>query len=151
MITVRELYEESIRYEEKALAHYILHLLQEGKVSLDDDADSIDFMEADHEKVAAMILQNQLGFSDIKVFSLKYDDKLFAFVFAASPEEAIAFFQKRFKRKPYNCHEYPLDFQMSRGQEFITFRDMRKEHSHFPALAGFYERSELYGSSQRSR
>jgi hypothetical protein len=140
MTTVRELYEESIRYEEKTLAHYILHLLQEGQVSLDDDADKIDFLQADHEKVAQMIVQNQLGFSDIKVFSLKYDDKLFAFVFAASQEEAIEFFQKKFKRNPKNCHEYPLDFPMSRGNEFLTFRDMRKEYSHFPALAGFYER-----------
>lgn len=150
MITVRELYEDSIRYEEKTLAHYILHLLQEGKVSLDDDADKIYFLQADHEKVAQMIEQNLLGFSNIKVFSLKYDDKRFAFIFAASEEEAIQFFQQTFKRKPYNCHEYPLDFPMSRGNEFLTFRDMRKEHSHFPALAGFYERSELYGSSQRS-
>ncbi|WP_044893015.1 hypothetical protein [Bacillus alveayuensis] len=140
MTTVRELYEESIRYEEKTLAHYILHLLQEGQVSLDDDADKIDFLQADHEKVAQMIVQNQLGFSDIKVFSLKYDDKLFAFVFAASQEEAIEFFQKKFKRNPKNCHEYLLDFPMSRGNEFLTFRDMKKEHSHFPALAGFYER-----------
>lgn len=140
MITVRELYEESIRYEEKTLAHYILHLLQEGKVSLDDDADKLDFTQADYEKVAQMIEQNLLGFSDIKIFSLKYDDKLFAFVFAASQEEAIEFFQKKFKRNPKNCHEYPLDFPMSRGNEFLTFRDMRKEYSHFPALAGFYER-----------
>ncbi|MEK4381149.1 hypothetical protein NSS70_04425 [Aeribacillus sp. FSL K6-2848] len=151
MTTVRELYEESIRYEEKTLAHYILHLLQEGKVSLEDDADKIDFLQADHEKVAQMIQQNQLGLSDIKFFSLKYDEKIFAFVFAASQEEAIEFFQKKFKRKPKNCHEYPLDFPMARGQEFLTFRDMRKEHKNFPAIAGIYERSELYGSSQRSR
>lgn len=140
MTTVRELYEDSIRYEEKTLAHYILHLLQEGQVSLDDDAYSLDFTKADHQKVAQMIEQNQLGFSDIKIFSLKYDNKRFAFIFAASKEEAIQFFQQKFKRKPYNCHEYPLDFPMSRGQEFLTFRDMKKEYSHFPALAGFYER-----------
>jgi len=146
MPTVRELYEESIRYEEKTLAHYILHLLQEGHVSLDDDADSLDFTQADHEKIAAMILQNQLGFDDIRVFCLKYDDKLFAFVFAKNSEEAIAFFQKRFKRNPYNCHVYSLDFPMSRGQEFITFREMKKEYDCFPTFIGFYERSELYGS-----
>ncbi|BBU40716.1 hypothetical protein APP_30080 [Aeribacillus pallidus] len=140
MTTVRELYEESIRYEEKTLAHYILHLLQEGKVSLEDDADKIDFLQADHEKVAQMIQQNQLGLSDIKVFSLKYDEKIFAFVFAASQEEAIEFFRQQFKRNPKKCHEYPLNFPMARGQEFLTFRDMRKEHSRFPALAGFYER-----------
>lgn len=151
MTTVRGLYEESIRYEEKALAHYILHLLQERQVSLDDDASLIDLSKADHEKVAQMIQQNQLGLSDIKVFSLKYDEKIFAFVFAASQEEAIEFFQKKFKRKPKNCHEYPLDFPMARGQEFLTFRDMRKEHKNFPAIAGIYERSELYGSYQRSR
>jgi hypothetical protein len=149
MTTVRELYEESIRYEEKTLAHYILHLLQEGRVSLEDDADTIDFMQADHEKVAQMIGENHLGFSDIRIFSLKYDNKRFAFIFAANEEEAIRFFQQKFKRKPYNCHEYPLDFPMSRGQEFLTFRDMRKEYSNFPALAGFYERSELYGSLKR--
>lgn len=140
MTTVRGLYEESIRYEEKALAHYILHLLQERQVSLDDDASLIDLSKADHQKVAQMIQQNQLGLSDIKIFSLKYDDKRFAFIFAANEKEAIQFFQQKFKRNPKKCHEYPLNFPMARGQEFLTFRDMRKEHSRFPALAGFYER-----------
>lgn len=147
MTTVRELYEDSIRFGEKTLAHYILHLLQEGKVSLDNNVSSLNFFLADQKKVAEMIEQNQLGFDDIKVFSLKFDDRTFAFVFAVSKEEAIEFFKKKFKRNPYNCHEYLLDIPMSRGKEYLTFRDMKKEHNKFPALAGVYERSELYGRS----
>ncbi|MEB3752511.1 hypothetical protein MKY25_01580 [Geobacillus sp. FSL W8-0032] len=151
MITVRELYEESIRYEEKTLAHYILHLLQEGKVTLDDDADSLDFTKADHQKVAQMIEQNQLGFSDIKIFSLKYEEELFAFVFAVNEEEAIQFFRNTFKRHPYNCHQQLMDFPMTRGRETVTFRDIKKEHEKFPALAGVYERGRYKWASSTKK
>ncbi|KEF40146.1 hypothetical protein M670_00162 [Schinkia azotoformans MEV2011] len=145
MTTVRELYEDSIHYGEKVLAHYILHLLQEGHVSLNDDASLIDFSLVDQKKVTEMIQKNQLGFSDIKVFSLKWDDKTFAFIFAANEEEAKKHFEQQLGSKPLNCFEYPLDFPMSRGNEFLSFRDMKKEYSTFPAIAGFYERDENYG------
>jgi len=146
MKTVQELYEDSIQYGEKVLAHYILHLLQEGHVSLNDDASLIDFSKADQQKVLEMINQNYLGFSDIKVFSLKWDDKTFAFIFASNEEEAKKYFEQKLRKKQLNCFEYPLDFQMSRGNEFLSFREMQKEHNQFPAIAGFYERSALYES-----
>lgn len=156
MSTVRELYEDSLLSEEPVLAYCILYLVQEDKLSFEDDASVLDsnklqLTPGDQEKIAWMIEENKLGFDGIKIFSLKYDAKRFAFVFARNEKEAIEFFHKRFRRKPYNCYQYPLDFPMSRGREFITFRDMKKEHSRFPALAGFYERSDLYGSFQRKR
>ena len=140
MKTVKELYEDCIYFEEKVLAHYILHLLQEQHLSLEDDASKIDFTKADHRKVADMIQQNKLCFSDIKVFSLKMDEKTFAFIFAASREDAIEHFKQELKKDPINCFEYDIDFPMSRGNEFLSFRDMRKEYNEFPAICGFYER-----------
>ena len=140
MTTIRELYEACIKYEESTLAHYILHLLQEGKVSLEDDESSLDLDQADHQVVAEMIEKNQLGFSQIKVFSLKIDANTFAFIFAKSKQEAVDHYQKKFRKEPLNCYEYPLDYRICRGNEFLSFRDLRKEFTEFPVIAGYFEK-----------
>lgn len=33
-----------------------------------------------------------------------------------------------------------LDFQLARGNDVISFRDMRKEFESFPAIAGYFKR-----------
>lgn len=140
MTTIRELYEACIKYEESTLAHYILHLLQEGKVSLEDDDSSLDLDQADHQVVAEMIEKNQLGFSFIKVFSLKMYANTFVFIFAKSKEEAIHYYQKTFRKAPLNCYEYPLDYRICRGNDFLSFRDLKKEMTEFPVIAGYFEK-----------
>ncbi|WP_404332111.1 hypothetical protein [Mesobacillus maritimus] len=55
-------------------------------------------------------------------------------------EEAIEFFTETFQQPPMNCHEYPLDFELSRGNGVITFREMKKEFESFPAVAGYFTR-----------
>ncbi|MFD2445454.1 hypothetical protein ACFSO7_15925 [Bacillus sp. CGMCC 1.16607] len=57
------------------------------------------------------------------------------FIFAAIEQEAIQFYQETFHHSPENCHEYPLDFEITRGNEVISFREMRREYVRFPALA----------------
>lgn len=138
MTTVKSLYEDSLYYEESTLAHYIMHLLQEGKAELDDDISKLKFEEADQEKVREMIRSNQLGFSKIKVFALKYSKRAFAFVFAKSEDEATEYFKQTFKKKVLSCYELSLDTPMARGNRILNFREMRKEHNEFPVLAGTY-------------
>ena len=58
---IKDLYYDSLKYEESALAHYIYHLLQEKKITLEDSAQNLDLEEADHDKVAEMIENNVLG------------------------------------------------------------------------------------------
>jgi hypothetical protein len=140
MTTIRELYEASIHYEESTLAHYILHLLQEGKVSLEDDESFLDLDQADHQVVAELIEKNQLGFSFIKVFSLKMYANTFVFIFAKSKQDAINLYQKKFRKAPLNCYEYPLDYRICRGNEFLSFRDLKKEMIEFPSIAGYFEK-----------
>lgn len=74
------------------------------------------------------------------VYSLKMNQKYFVFIFAASREEAIHFYKRTFPHPPLNCHEYPLDFEFNRGNEVISFWDMRKGIEDFPAIAGSFER-----------
>lgn len=137
---VKDVYRDCIIYEESALAHYIHHLLAEKKISLEDDFDKIDLEQADHQKVAEMIRNNYLGFHKIGIYSLKMNQREFIFIFAKNQQEAIQYFVKTFHKSPLNCHEYSLDFELSRGNGVISFRDMRKEFTSFPAIAGYFKR-----------
>ena len=137
---VKELYQDCFLFEESSLAHYIYHLLAEQKISLDDNISKIDLNQANHQKVAELIETNVLCFHKICIYSLKKNQKDFIFIFAASDQEAIHFFTKTFHQTPLNCHEYLLDYQLTRGNGVISFRDMRKEFLSFPAIAGYFKR-----------
>jgi len=137
---VNDLYMDCFRYEESALAHYIHHLLTEKKITLDDDMSKIDLEQADHQKVRELIQNNVLGFHKVCIYSLKMNPKDFVFIFAASQQEAKQFYTKTFHQSPLNCHEYSLDYQLARGNDVISFRDMRKEFTSVPAIAGYFKR-----------
>jgi hypothetical protein len=126
-VIVKDLYLDSIRFEESSLAHYIHHLLEEGNVELDDNISSIDFDQADHQKVADMIESNVLGFHKVGIYSLKMNENDFVFIYAESEQQAIQFYSKTFHETPLNCHEYSLDFELVRGNGVVSFREMRKE------------------------
>ncbi|MDN3015771.1 hypothetical protein PH210_06065 [Paenibacillus sp. BSR1-1] len=140
-MNVKELYLNCIHCEHSALAHYIHHLLEEKIISLEDNISKLDLKQANHQKVAEMIKTNLLGFrSRNGIYSLKMKQKEFAFIYAASKQEAIQFYTDIFHQTPLNCHEYSLDFQLSRGNDVISFRDMKKEFDRFPAIAGYSHR-----------
>jgi hypothetical protein len=135
---VRDLYQDSIIYEEIALVYCLFHLLAESKISLDDDTSKIDLYQADRKKVAEIIQKNPLGLNKVGVYSLKMDLKTFVFIYASSQEEAVQFYNESFQNHPLNCHEYPLEFQLISGKEVVSFRDMKKEFNSFPAIAGYF-------------
>lgn len=137
---VKELYLESIRTEESSLAYYIHHLLQEQKISLNDNISKIDFEQADHKIVTDMIENNVLGFHKVGIYSLKMKRNHYVFIFAGSKQKAIQFYTNTFRQNPLNCHEYSLDFEFARGNGVISFREMRKEFMRFPAVAGYFNR-----------
>jgi hypothetical protein len=141
-VIVKDLYLDSIRLEESSLAHYIHHLLEEGNIELDDNISSIDFDQADHQRVAEMIENNVLGFHKVGIYSLKMNESNFVFIFAGSEQEAIRFYKEIFHHEPLNCHEYSLDFELVRGNGVISFREMRKEFMGFPAIAGYFQKLE---------
>jgi hypothetical protein len=137
---VKDLYMDCFHYEEFSLAYYIHHLLAEQKISLEDTIAKLDLNQANHQKVAEMIQRNPLGFLKVGIYSLKMNQKDFVFIFAGSDEEAIQFYTKTFHQNPLNCHEYSLDYQLDRGNDAISFRDMRKEFTSIPAIAGYFKR-----------
>ncbi|WP_144553444.1 hypothetical protein [Bacillus sp. X1(2014)] len=139
-MSVKDLYMDCFRYEESTLAHYIYHLLAEKKISLDDDFSIKDLEQADHQKVKELIQNNVLGFHKVGIYSLKMNQKDFVFIFAANKQEAIQFYCKTFNQNPLNCHEYSLDYQIDRGNDGISFRDMRKEFESVPAIAGYFQK-----------
>jgi hypothetical protein len=113
-----------------------IYLLVEKKISKDDDSSKIDLNQADHQKVAEMIENNRLGIHKVGIYSLKMTQKSFVFIYASSEKEAIECYTQSFHKPPLNCHEYPLEFEVTKGNGFISFRDMRKEFESFPAIAG---------------
>jgi hypothetical protein len=137
---VKDLYVDCFHYEEFSLAYYIHHLLVEKKISMEDHISNINLSQADHQKVAEMIQRNPLGFFKVGIYSLKMNQKDFVFIFAGNHKEAIQFYTETFQQNPLNCHEYSLDFQLARGNDVISFRDLRKEFLTFPAIAGCFKR-----------
>ncbi|MBT2728574.1 hypothetical protein J7E63_16740 [Bacillus sp. ISL-75] len=133
---VKDLYLDCFRFEESSLAHYIYHLLEEKKISLDDDVSKLDLVQADHQNVRELVQNNVLGIHKVGIYSLKMNQMDFLFIFAASKHEAMQFYTKTFHQNPLNCHAYSLDYQLARGNHVISFRDMRKEFMSFPAIAG---------------
>ncbi|WP_239094188.1 hypothetical protein [Bacillus sp. B15-48] len=73
---IKDVYLDSITYEQSSLAHYLYHLLAEQKISLDDKIDRLDFNQADHQKVAELIENNVLKFRKIGVYSLKMTQRI---------------------------------------------------------------------------
>jgi hypothetical protein len=135
---VKNMYQDCLYYEETSLAYYLYHLLTEKKISLGDDVSIIDLNQADHQKVSVMIQNNILGIQKIGIFSLKMNNKAFVFIFASSQKEAIQFYNLSFHKTPLNCHEYPLEFELTRKSGVISFRAMKKEFRRFPAIAGYF-------------
>ncbi|MHC0038817.1 hypothetical protein [Pseudoneobacillus sp. C159] len=137
---IRELYLDSIHYDESVLAHFIYHLLKEKKIALDDDISKLDLYEADTQLVAKMIDDNILGIHPVRIYSLKMSRETFVFIFARIEQAAIQFFMQKFRQAPLNCQEYPLGVPFTRGNDLISFRDMRKEMRCFPAIAGYFRK-----------
>lgn len=137
---VKDLYMDCFRYQESTLAHCIYHLLAEQKISLDEDISKIDLELADQQKVRELVQNNVLGIHTVAVYSLKMNQMDFVFIFAADQQEAIQFYFKTFHQDPLNCHEYSLDYQLARGKDVISFRDLRKECTSLPAIAGYFKR-----------
>jgi hypothetical protein len=140
MVLIKDAYFDCFLYEDSSLAHYIHHLLDEKKVSLEDDISKLNFDLANHQQVAEMITTNVLGINKVRVYSLKMNQMGFVFIFALSEDEAIQLYEKTFHQKPLNCHESLLDFEFYRGMEVVSFRDRRKEFGCFPAIAGYFSR-----------
>jgi hypothetical protein len=137
---VRDVYLDSLRYEETSLAHCIHHLLEEKKISLDDDMSQLDFNQANLQIVAEMVGNNVLGFQKLNIFSLKRSKNEFVFIFAAKQQDAIQLYTETYHQLPLNCLEYLLDFQLTRGNEVISFREMRKDFMSFPSVVGCYRK-----------
>jgi hypothetical protein len=138
---IRDVYLDSLRYEETSLAYLIHHLLEEKKLTLDDDDMShIDFNQANLQKVADMVDKNVLGFQKVNIFSLKKSKNEFVFIFASKQQDAIQLYTETYYHLPLNCLEFLLDFQLVRGNEVISFRDVRKEMESFPSIAGCYKK-----------
>ena len=135
---IREMYDYCIANEERVMGHYILCCLQESRLTLEDDVAQLPHCDA--QKVQDMVKKNVLGFSTIKIFSLKKNKTTFVFIFASDAQQAIHFFKKVYHHKPLSCHDYPLDYPMARGNAYLTFLEMRKEFIDFPTLVGVYER-----------
>jgi hypothetical protein len=92
------------------------------------------------KKVAEMVDNNILSFQKINIFSLKKSKNEFVFIFAAKQQDAIQLYTETYHQLPLNCLEYLLDFQLVRGNEVLSFRDLRKEMESFPSITGCYKR-----------
>lgn len=141
-MNVKEYFEEVVKLEESSLAHYLFHLLQEKKISSNDDVSKIDLNQANHKIVEEMIQKNLLCFRKVHIYSLKQNSNDFVFIFARSQEDAIQHYRETYFHSPLNCIETSLENDFYRGNGRISFRDMKKEFSIFPAIAGSFSKND---------
>ena len=140
MSTVKELFNDAVKYEESLLAHYIFFLLQEGKIELSNHKDTLKFDLAQSEKFQKMYKSNVLGFDQIKIYSLKQRENYFIFIFSKNPKEARELYWRTYAHEPINCMELSPDEIMWYGNRAMTFRDIKKEMKEFPCILGYYEK-----------
>lgn len=143
MSTIKDLLRDAMDYEEKVLIYYILYALKKGKVKMEDPEekfDSIIFTEQEKEKIARLIEENPLKINRVNIYSLKMNKTRYAMIFARSKREAINYYIRKFKKKPLNCCEFLLDYQVMQGKKPITFWELRKQFCDFPAYAGYMEK-----------
>lgn len=143
MSTVKEMFDDAVRYEESTLAHYIFFQLQEGKVQMDDDQSNIDLSEAYSDKFQNMCKNNFLGFDQIKIYSLKQSRSRFIFIFAKNRKEARELYYQEYEKEPINCMELSPDEIMNFGNRFMTFREIKKEIQVFPCILGYFDKPDL--------
>ena len=136
MSTIKALYEDAIKYEESLLAHSIFCLLQERKISLEQDDVVLSQVQPDSETLARLMKINYLGFNQIKIFSLKLARQKWAFIFAQTAEEAQQFLRLQTGCKPLNCLELSPDEVIFTGDRFLNFQELKKEQTQFPCLVG---------------
>ncbi|KAB2336176.1 hypothetical protein F7731_11800 [Cytobacillus depressus] len=137
MSTIETLYDDAIRYEEHVLAHYILCLIQEGKISLDDEESVLFEVQPDTVKLTKMIENNHLVFCQIHMYALKVGERKWAFIYAVSPEEAKTHLWKMTGSRALNCREMAPDEEVLIGNRFLNFREWKKEQKEFPCLVGY--------------
>lgn len=136
---------EAIRDEAASLIYTIHYFLSAKRLRRDSTMDELEAaMESATEEdtcaIARLVEENPLKVCEIRVFSLKVGQGRFAFVFAANEEEAKSFVRHKYGIEPKNCFQYPIDFPMSIGNRFTTFREMARAKNSFPSLAGFYQK-----------
>ncbi|KYD28544.1 hypothetical protein ABEV35_10885 [Geobacillus stearothermophilus] len=136
---------EAIRNEAASLIYTLHYFLSTKRLRRDSTMEELEkamenATEEDKRAIARLVEENPLKVREIHVFSLKIRQGRFAFVFATNEEEAKLFVQHKYGIEPKNCFQYPLDFPMSIGNRFTTFREMAREKNSFPSLAGFYQK-----------
>lgn len=147
MSTVKDLLDEAMEYEEKILVYHILYAVEKGKVSLSDSRESykkIRFTQEEQKEIAKRIQENLLKIEKVKIYCLKMDKTRFAMIFAKTSIEAVDYYIKLFKKRPLNCLEHYLDYEVLQGTKPISFRELRKQFNSFPAYVGYMDWSDFY-------
>lgn len=138
MPTIEALYYDAIRYEEHVLAHYILCLIHEGKISLDDEDSVLFEVHPDPEKLTNMIENNPLGFCEFNMYALKVKEGKWVFIYASSPEEAETHLWSTLGSKALSCREIAPDEEVLIDNRILNFREWKKEQKELPCLVGYY-------------
>ena len=140
MKTIETLYLECIEFEELVMAHYLLCLIQEGKVQFHDEVSVLRTVEASSvEKVRHLIDKNYLRFCTIKMYEMQVAERKWALVYANSPEEAKDYLWRTRGEKAWDCREPLMDFDIPYDNRRVTYRDLKKEFNKFPCFVRYFE------------
>ena len=146
-MTVMELMQDAIKYEESLLAHAIMLGMRRGKWKGADAESEVDWSLLDMEEVKQARDENLLGLNTIQLYSSPLSNNRHAIIMAETPQDASTAFSRAFKRQPRVIHHLPHGMDVTTYEKDLsdaqTWREIRNEMNAFPAVAGIYHKGAI--------
>lgn len=143
-MTYNELLTDAIKYDEEKLAYSIYWLIKKDIVKGTEYAKKINWDLVDHDEVASMITQNELGMVPIKLFSMPIGEGKHFLVFAQDEQSAKGHCLNELNiivNKIYDLTDkINRSFWFPEKQKYLSLRELRDETLIFPATAMIFEK-----------
>ena len=147
MMTVGELFQDALQYEESLTAHAVSIGIRKGLWSPADPESVIDWTRLDMDEVTAARDRNDLGLNPVKLYSAPLGDSRFAIIMAETSQDASTAFSRALKRQPRVIHHLPHGMDVTTYENDLsdaqTWREIRNEMNAFPAVAGIYHKGAI--------
>lgn len=126
-------------------AYSLLWLVQNGVYDGNAKIDTVDFSKVNHVEVARLKETGILEFSDIQLYSMPIEPRLFMLVFAKCEADARGLFLTNQNRLPSRIDNMTTKMDISFYFDDVghkTLRELKDETMDFPSIAVIYDKRE---------
>ncbi|PPA71926.1 hypothetical protein [Jeotgalibacillus proteolyticus] len=139
MRTFQSVLSEAIMYDQQNITYMIVALRKQNLISMNDQYNPEIFQEVDEKIYAAEKERALFTRKSVKPYACKITENKFVFVLAHNKQDATYAAQDYSGKKVTKIFLYDLDYGLTKGETFTSFRELKKYHDHFPVVVGDYE------------